>query len=201
MQFAVFDAAAGGSPIGSALMADAIAVSNGLFTVTLDFGAGVFTGADRWLNLSVKTNGAVSFTPLTPRQQITSTPYAVQALGAGSAATVTGNISASQITGTLAASNIGAGTITSSMLAAGSVTSNSLAVGAAAANLNAISQSGVASGGLVLSATENTALLNAGGRFPLGIGALPSAGSASPGFCQATARLSPPPPSFIRASM
>ena len=101
LQFAIFAAAAGGSPIGGALTANAVAVSNGLFTVTLDFGAGVFTGADRWLNLSVKTNGAGSFTPLTPRQQITSAPYAVQALGAGSAATVTGNVSASQITGTV----------------------------------------------------------------------------------------------------
>src|SRR5438445_1324079 len=28
----------------------ATSVSNGLFTVTLDFGAGVFTGPDRWLD-------------------------------------------------------------------------------------------------------------------------------------------------------
>jgi hypothetical protein len=58
LQFALFDAAAAGNPIGSALTTNAVAVSNGLFTVTLDFGAGMFPGADRWLNLSVKTNGA-----------------------------------------------------------------------------------------------------------------------------------------------
>jgi hypothetical protein len=51
----------------------------GLFTVTFDFGEGVFTGAERWLLLSVKTNGAVNFTPLLPLQKITATPYAITA--------------------------------------------------------------------------------------------------------------------------
>jgi hypothetical protein len=73
LQFAIFDAATGGSQVGSALTTNAVAVSNGLFTVTLD------SGADRWLFLSVKTNGAVSFTPLTPLQPITATPYAITA--------------------------------------------------------------------------------------------------------------------------
>src|ERR1035441_129665 len=94
LQFALFDAATGGSQVGGTLTATGAAVSNGLFTATLDFGTGVFPGADRWPNILVRTNGAVSFTVLTPRQQVNSTPYAVQALGAGSAATVTGNVSA-----------------------------------------------------------------------------------------------------------
>src|SRR5512133_796366 len=146
LQFALFDDAAAGNPVGSALTTNAVAVSNGLFTVTLDFGAGVFPGADRWLNLSVKTNGAASFTPLTPRQQITSPPYAIRA------GNFSGPVAASQITGTLASSNIGVG----------SISSTNLAVGAAAANLNAISQSGVASGGVVLSLAINPALAAAG---------------------------------------
>ena len=33
-------------------------VSNGLFAVTLDFGAGAFTGVDCWLEIGVRTNGA-----------------------------------------------------------------------------------------------------------------------------------------------
>jgi hypothetical protein len=49
-------------------------VSNGLFTVTLDFGS-EFNGADRWLELAVRTNGGVAFTALTPRQAVMPTPY------------------------------------------------------------------------------------------------------------------------------
>ena len=93
MQFAVLDAAAGGFQIGGTLTTNAVVVSNGLFTVTLDFGANVFTGANRWLNLAVKTNGAVSFTPLTPSQQITAAPYAI------TAGTVTGVIPAASLSG------------------------------------------------------------------------------------------------------
>jgi hypothetical protein len=55
------------------------AVSNGLFTVSLDFGAGVFAGADRWLEIGVRTNGGGAFTMLTPRQALTPTPYAIHA--------------------------------------------------------------------------------------------------------------------------
>ena len=61
-------------------------VSNGLFTVTLDFDS-VFDGNDRWLAIAVKTNGAGSYTALTPRQPLTPTPYALYATNAGSATT------------------------------------------------------------------------------------------------------------------
>src|SRR5512140_2298287 len=91
LHFALFDAPAGGNLVGSALTTNAVAVSNGLFTVTLDFGAGVFPGADRWLNLSVKTNGVASFTVLAPRQQLTAAPYAI------TAGNVTGPINGSAI--------------------------------------------------------------------------------------------------------
>jgi formylglycine-generating enzyme required for sulfatase activity len=67
--------------------ANAVAVSNGFFTVTLDFGAGVFTGEARWLAIAVKTNGAASFTALVPRQPLTPSPYALYAPSAGAATT------------------------------------------------------------------------------------------------------------------
>src|SRR5258708_6758842 len=54
-------------------------VTNGLFTVALDFGANVFTGLDRWLEIGVRTNSASTFTTLVPRQELTATPYAITA--------------------------------------------------------------------------------------------------------------------------
>src|SRR5713101_3818615 len=57
----------------------ATGVTNGLFTATLDFGAGIFAGADRWLEVAVRTNGGGAYTTLTPRQQLTPTPYAISA--------------------------------------------------------------------------------------------------------------------------
>ena len=50
-------------------------VTNGLFTVALDFGQGVFTGDARWLEITV--NG----TTLSPRQPIKPTPQALYARG------------------------------------------------------------------------------------------------------------------------
>src|SRR6266542_1068293 len=46
-------------------------------TAALEFGAGVFTGADRSLELGVRTNGGSGFATLDPRQQITPVPYAI----------------------------------------------------------------------------------------------------------------------------
>jgi hypothetical protein len=67
-------------------------VTNGMFTVTLDFGA-QFPGADRWLAIGVRTNGDTgAFTGLTPRHLVTAAPYAVQALNAITA-NVAGNAS------------------------------------------------------------------------------------------------------------
>jgi hypothetical protein len=84
-QFAVFEASTGGSALaGGPLAKPAVGVANGHFTVTLDFGAGVFSGPDRWLEVGVRTNGsAEAFTTLSPRQPITPVPYALHAANAG----------------------------------------------------------------------------------------------------------------------
>ena len=78
LRFAIFNAASSGSQVGPALT-NALAISNGVFTVTLDFGNGVFTGPDRWLAIAVRTNGAAGFTTINPRQLLTSAPYAILA--------------------------------------------------------------------------------------------------------------------------
>jgi hypothetical protein len=91
LRFAVFDAANGPNQIGPTLTTAASAVINGLFTVTLDFGAGVFAGNTRWLDIAVRTNDGGAFTPLTPRQPLTPAPQALYATQAGSATTVASN--------------------------------------------------------------------------------------------------------------
>jgi hypothetical protein len=80
LTFAVFDALTIGTQVSSTVTNGATSVSNGQFTVTLDFGPGVFTGDRRWLEIGVSTNGSGgAFTTLTPRQAITPTPYAILA--------------------------------------------------------------------------------------------------------------------------
>ena len=119
LTFTLFNEASGGAEQASYFVGD-LGITNGLFTVTLDFGAGAFTGADRWLEIAVQTNGAALFTTISPRQPITPAPYAIYA----------GGVTASGISGTIAPANIGAGSLTTVMLAAGAVGSNQLAAGA-----------------------------------------------------------------------
>jgi hypothetical protein len=96
LQFAIFDSTSAGSLIAGPLTNSATGVTNGLFTVTLDFGANPFNGAARWLDIAVRTNGSGAFTSLTPRQQITPTPYAI------TASNLTGTVSTTGLSGNYA---------------------------------------------------------------------------------------------------
>jgi hypothetical protein len=77
LTFSLFNVSGGGSAVAGPVNTNGVVVTNGLFTVTIDFGAGVFTGQTNWLQIGVETNGASSFTTLTPRQQLIPTPYAI----------------------------------------------------------------------------------------------------------------------------
>jgi Chaperone of endosialidase/Head domain of trimeric autotransporter adhesin len=79
LKFALFDVVTNGAAVGGPLTNTAVHVANGLFTVTLDFGGGVFTGSNLWLEIAVRTNGGGAFTTLNPRQQVGSAPYALRA--------------------------------------------------------------------------------------------------------------------------
>jgi len=133
LRFAIYAAASGGAAVGGLVTNSAVGVTNGVFTVVLDFGANAFDGSPRWLEVGVRLNGSASdFTTLVPRQPITPTPYAIFAATAGTVPN-------------------------------GAITSSKLAAGAAAANLQAGGQAAVAGGGIVLSEQANaTELLNAG---------------------------------------
>jgi hypothetical protein len=77
LRFTLFDAATNGNTAAGPITNSPTVVSNGLFTVTLDFGTTPFTGADLWLEIAARTNGA--FTVLSPRQKITAAPYSLTA--------------------------------------------------------------------------------------------------------------------------
>ncbi len=95
LTFSLFDTNASGVPIAGPVTNNAVMATNGLFTVLIDFGPGVFTGATNWLEIAVETNGVNAFTTLTPRQQLTPVPYAIYA---ESASGLSGALSASQLT-------------------------------------------------------------------------------------------------------
>jgi len=91
-QFALYDAASGGTSLGTQTKTG-VSVTNGLFTIPdLDFGAGAFQGDARWLQIAVRCPaGSGSYTTLAPRQALTATPYA---LGLRPGAQVVGPVTA-----------------------------------------------------------------------------------------------------------
>jgi hypothetical protein len=85
LRFSIYDSTnTPGNLIAGPLTNAAVSVSNGLFTVLLDFGGNVFTGPDRWLEIGVRTNGLGGFSTLFPRQLVARSPYALYANSATS---------------------------------------------------------------------------------------------------------------------
>ena len=78
LQIRMFDAAAAGNQVGNTLNFNALNISDGLFTIPLNFGfnntLAFSSGTARWLEITV--NG----TTLAPRQELTPAPYALRAM-------------------------------------------------------------------------------------------------------------------------
>jgi hypothetical protein len=72
-----------------------IAVTGGVFTVTLDFGESNLAGADRFLQIRVKRPTETNYEMLLPRQKITSAPYSIQSKSADNANRL-GSVAANQ---------------------------------------------------------------------------------------------------------
>jgi hypothetical protein len=84
-EFKLFDALSDGNQVGETITLREEMVTNGLFTVQLDFGK-VFDGTALYLEISVRPGGSgVEFTTLTPRQPLSPTPYALYTKQAGNA--------------------------------------------------------------------------------------------------------------------
>ena len=80
-RFTLHDALNAGAQVGPARTNAPVTVAAGEFTTAIDFGAGVFNGEARFLEIAVRPVGsAAAFTPLAPRQGFSPVPYALRAL-------------------------------------------------------------------------------------------------------------------------
>src|SRR5207244_8170662 len=123
MQFKLYDAAdpSASAQVGSTITNSNVAVTNGIFTVRLDFGASALPGANRFLEVGVRRISSDPYTVLAPRQQITSAPYAIRSANAVVADQLStacvgcvqdsqiSSVAGSKLTGSLPASSIPAG--------------------------------------------------------------------------------------------
>ena len=81
-QFKLYDANTAGNQLDSDVNMPDVDVIDGYFTVELDFGGGVFDGNAVWLDIGVRPgdmNDPNVYTTLSPRQEVTPTPYAIYA--------------------------------------------------------------------------------------------------------------------------
>lgn len=99
MQFRLYDSLAGGGQVGATQTVANVNVSNGVFTVLIDFGANAFSGANRFLDVSVRRTPGDAFTPLSPRTQVHTAPYSIRSNSAAAADSAT---TASQLGGVAA---------------------------------------------------------------------------------------------------
>lgn len=95
-QFSLWDASANGTQIGTTQTVTGVAVASGIFTVKLDFGAAAYAdGGLRFLQVELKPSAGGTYTTVTPRQAITSAPYAVKSIKSNDADNL-GGVAASE---------------------------------------------------------------------------------------------------------
>jgi hypothetical protein len=87
-RFKLFDAASGGSQIGTMQCADNVSVTDGVFTASLDFGQQFATPSPRFLEIQVRADTGLDcannsgLVTLTPRQALSAAPLANHAKSA-----------------------------------------------------------------------------------------------------------------------
>jgi hypothetical protein len=80
LRFGLYGQPSGGFPLVGFVTNSAVQVTNGLLTVSIDFGVGAFDGGPRWLELGVRAHGGeADYFVLSPRQWLSPTPYAITA--------------------------------------------------------------------------------------------------------------------------
>jgi len=84
LEFRLFNSPADGNQTGGTVEANDVDVIDGYFTAELNFGSSVFDGNSVWLQIDVRpgdSNDPNAYTTLSPRQEVTPTPYALQTRG------------------------------------------------------------------------------------------------------------------------
>jgi hypothetical protein len=134
---------AGSAVIAKPLTNAPVGVTNGLFTVLLNFETNVFDGSLRTLEIGVRlynTNVTTNaYAVLSPRQALTSVPYAIQALNASNAVALTAPLSVNNLTGTIPNSQLSGNVaiLTNDVTFSGTVTaSNFIGSGSGLTNLS-----------------------------------------------------------------
>ncbi|MBP7687888.1 MAG: tail fiber domain-containing protein [Thermoflexales bacterium] len=79
LSLSLWDSSNGGNFLNSNTF-NSIPISNGLFTVQLDYGATTFAGDARWIETAVRCTGDANYITLEPRTKLTATPYALYSL-------------------------------------------------------------------------------------------------------------------------
>jgi hypothetical protein len=80
-RFLLYDAPVGGSQVGPIVNRDDVVVTNGLFTVALDFGAAAFAGNQRFLEIAIRPGASSgSYTTLNERQELQVSPHSAFSL-------------------------------------------------------------------------------------------------------------------------
>lgn len=127
----------------------AVAVADGRFTTSLNFGTNVFDGTAYWLRIDVRTNTtnvAASFVTLTPRQMLTATPYAFYAPQAGFADNAG------------SASGVSPNAITAASITNGTITANKIAASEVVKSINGLQDDVSLQAGANITLTTNAAI-------------------------------------------
>jgi hypothetical protein len=130
LRFSVFDGGRTTTPLAPAVALEDVVVTNGVFSVPLDFGFAVADGQRLFLALEVREGASTgAYTALNPRHELTPGVYALHAVEAQQALVAgPGSVdSASVVDGALTAADLGAGSVGAAEIASQAVDSDRIA--------------------------------------------------------------------------
>lgn len=124
-EFKIFNVANNGTVLETVLIQD-VNVTNGIFTTPITLTQDLFTGNKIWLSIGVRDGTSTgAFDALFPRQEVTSSPYAIHAQFVGTNAVTSNEI----LDLTIQSQDLATGSVANSKLANNSVTNFKLANG------------------------------------------------------------------------
>ncbi len=89
LRFRLYNAQVGPAQVGPQVTVPGVAIVDGLFNAEVNFGPGVFTGAQLWVEIDSRPAGGGAYVTLAPRQRLNATPFSAYALAANTAASAT----------------------------------------------------------------------------------------------------------------